>query len=288
VTRAQIRVAHIDIRPDVRGLHRHCRNALVSIGRASFRPPGKLDEYPTRVEHARAHRLHAERRRRDRRRARSGRGPIRLATSPRRRSMLPLAMRQQVAGFVASRDRALRRLQDSINAMVVPLNEAMAALGYAFDQAGHLASWPARFATGGVIHEHRDPDDDTILAFISPGEAYVPPAALERYGPGLFQRLNGPGPTYVYPLADDDAHSVGEQNECDFRAVARTLGPPLGELPDAATWRGDVMHRDRYLGEGNFDRDETSSVHSTDSSGTGAVWTDLMDRIDDLIDGEGP
>ncbi len=38
--------------------------------------PGPLYHYPTRAAHARAHRLAAERRRRDRRRTRAGREPI--------------------------------------------------------------------------------------------------------------------------------------------------------------------------------------------------------------------
>lgn len=309
-------VVHIDIRPDVRGLQRHCRCALVSIGRASSRPPGKLDEYPTRAEHARARRLRSERLRRNRRRARAGRAPIRLRGRAWPR-MLEITNALASAGPAFARaGQAVRQFSEGIGpdlaAMQRRINEDMQALAamtapHRFmagtvlqhadaeltesgrarrDQA--LASpyitadelWdvaapdqteqervaryrryvenrrvvyevdglltPMQFATGGVIHERRDPDDDSIPVQISPGEVWAPPLAA-RHHEQLLRALN----------------------RSNTLRVDR-----------------DVTHHDRLLGQGALDRDETSGRHSLDSSGSGAVWSDLMARIDDLVDGE--
>jgi hypothetical protein len=50
---------------------------------------------------------------------------------------------------------------------------------------------PAIYATGGIIHGPRDPDDDTVEVFISPGCAYLPPDVVEHYRPELLAALNG-------------------------------------------------------------------------------------------------
>jgi hypothetical protein len=338
----------VEVQPRMHGFRRAILNGMVRANNlAAPRRPGKLGEYPSRVAHARAHRLRSEIRRRDRRRARTGRPPIRPATYPILPSHMWLRAMDQAADLAAAATATIRAFERA----VVPMREAMqefaeslryaiphrfmagtAPEGTLFDDVAayrrrvegeltesgrarreqalagpyitadelrrqmaeaeqqeaeradryrrELARLRARdgdaeaalemvrrhgprpFASGGVIHERREPDDDIVPVRIA---GFIP---VERW------------------MLDDFGNPVGEQNERDFRAVARTLGPPLGDLPDAATWRGDVMHHDRYLGEGNLDRDETSSVHSTDSSGTGAVWTDLMTRIDDLVDGE--
>ena len=57
---------------------------------------------------------------------------------------------------------------------------------------------------------------------------------------------------------------------CVYCRASRSRGP-------------DVTHYDRRLGDGALRRDETSGPHSSDSSGGGAVWSDLMARIDDLV-----
>ncbi|MCU1687763.1 MAG: hypothetical protein JWQ81_8502 [Amycolatopsis sp.] len=50
---------------------------------------------------------------------------------------------------------------------------------------------PAIYATGGIVSRPRDPDDDTVLAFISTGCAYLPPGVVEHYGPEVLAALNG-------------------------------------------------------------------------------------------------
>jgi hypothetical protein len=176
--------AHIDIVPHTAGFRRavldglnaRCRCAVVPIAPARPNQPGKLDEYPSRVEHARAHRRATELRRRDRRRKRTGREPIQ-------------------------------------------------------------------------------------------------PAAIRRYGP-LLQQINSRSARREFDQIQDGLEELIGWRPAVTHVFALTPPDP------------EITHHDRYLGEGALDRDETSSVHSTDSSGTGGSWADFLARLDDVIGGE--
>jgi hypothetical protein len=320
-------IVHIDIGPCTHGFHQACRSALARLDPAATRTPGALAEYPSRVEHARARRRHTALRRRDRRRARTGRPalastrrPARLRTPEFTNALAGLsAAFTQVGQAAALMSRGLgeagarvvsdapqlqERLEQSlmesfvqhqpvIETNVLPEWLDIDAICRMYDETDQSATertaafrrlaavWPRRrairgavpastiyddvmayrrsvyrqFASGGLIGPPRAADDDSIPVRISPGEVWAGPEAVRRYGP-LLQALNRPG---------------------------SPLGP--GRIRVVPPTR-DVTHYDRYLGEGALERDETSSIHSTDSSGTGAVWSDLMARIDDLVDGE--
>jgi hypothetical protein len=94
--------------------------------------PGTLAEYPSRVEHARAHRLRSEIRRRDRRRARTGRPPSRLDGRTRPcTSEITNAIAQLGPAFAAA-GQAVRRLAEEFEpamaAMQRRINEDIQAL----------------------------------------------------------------------------------------------------------------------------------------------------------------
>ena len=348
----------VDVTPDVRGFRRAILDSMVRSVPAPPRNPGKLADYPSRVEHARAHRLRSEIRRRDRRRARTGRAPIQLGARSRPR-MLEFTNALAVAGqafaragqavraFAEHLEPALVETQRRINDMVAAASLAtvphrfmagawddaegatpqgtirddvaayqrrveaefaecararrdqalagpyitMDELRRQLEEVDYLAeeraehyrraferirdratvNWPRRYATGGVIHERRDPDDDSIPVRISPGEVWCTPEMARRVAPGLLRQINASSATDELEQIQD-----GLEDLIGWRpGIAHVFAFPR---PD------DVTHHDRYLGEGALERDETSSVHSTDSSGTGAVWSDLMSRIDDLIE----
>lgn len=127
-----------------------------------------------------------------------------------------------------------------------------------------------RLATGGFVSPPCASDDDSIPAFLSPGEVYSSPEAIRRYGP-LLQQINSRSARTEFDQIQD-----GLEELIGWRpAVAHVfaLTPPDPE----------ITHHDRYLGEGALERDETSSVHSTDSSGTGGSWADFLARLDDAI-----
>jgi hypothetical protein len=133
-----------------------------------------------------------------------------------------------------------------------------------------------RYASGGVVSPPRAPDDDTIPVRISPGEIWCTPDMARRAAPGLLQHLNAPtrtDPTRV----ELDAIQDGLEELIGWR-------PAVAHVFALAPADPEITHHDRYLGEGALEPDETSSTHSTDSSGTGAVWSDLMTRIDNLIE----
>lgn len=248
------------------------RGLAYDVARRRYRP-GKLDEthedfmtlqaqrrYPKRVDLARERRRLAELNRRDRRRRRTGRppiglqGPVEVRTRYRRVQIMPPLVEghlqliaDQMAGVTVRMNAAVRELGRSFAAMSQAFAAANAFTRSALEEVA-TRSMPHRYATGGVVYERRDPDDDRVPVRISPGEVRVTPEMARRYGP-ILRAING-----------------GE-------TILRPIGP-------------DLTHYDRWLGEGALDCDETSSVHSTDSSGTGAVWSDLMARIDGLVDGK--
>ncbi len=127
---------------------------------------------------------------------------------------------------------------------MLEITNALAPLGTSFERAGQ-AAW--QFSEGIVEMQRRINESVQALA------AMTMPVRL----------MVGTGPEWV---------ACG-----DFETWRR------GVEADTAQTR-DVTHYDRRLGEGALERDETSSVHSSDSSGTGVVWSDLMATIDDLIE----
>jgi hypothetical protein len=375
-----------DMLPQAPGFGSRCRRTVVPV--APVRPdrPGKLAEYPSRVEHARAHRLRSEIRRRDRRRARTGRDPIRMRGRTRPRML-------EITNAMASLGPAFARAGQAVQRLAEEFEPALAAMQQHINevvQAAAMASVPRRFMagaspewtlyddvaayrrfveadlteserarreqalagpyitvddlrrqmaeaeqqdaelaehylraferirpsamadggsirprelprpvlddhgnfvgmrtpdvrSGGFISPSRALDNDTIPVRLGVGEVRVSRDALDRYGVEFFQRLNG-----VHDLTEvrDEAAGPDVVHVYPMSATGRRVGPcPCSHCRSTSAVRlRDITHHDRWLGEGNLDRDETSSVHSTDSSGTGAVWSDLMTRIDNLIE----
>jgi len=88
------------------------------FGTVRFGGPGKLSAYPSRVEHARAHRLAAERARRNRRCARKGRPEPGGLLSTR---TVTWTMSVDLSGITAAFERAgqaIRRLGEGISTVV--------------------------------------------------------------------------------------------------------------------------------------------------------------------------
>jgi hypothetical protein len=294
------------------------RSRAYGVPRRRYRP-GKLSEtrvnfltlqsrkrYPKRIDLARERRRLAELNRRDRRRRRTGRpriglqGPVEVQTRYPRVQIAPPLIEghlqlivDQMAGLTVRMNVAVAEAARAFTATALAFADSHAFRRSLLDDLMHYrrrvmlgageqphpaADWldvdavwrevtesdqraehhrsrlaehverAGPFASGGMISPPRAPDDDTIPVRISPGEAWVTPDMARRWAPALLQMLNGPGTTLV--------HLFGR----------------------------DVTHRDRFLGDGGLDRDETSGRHSLDSSGKGAVWSDLMARIDDLVD----
>ena len=134
----------VEVRPRMHGLNAALRNALARLDGQTNRPPGPLDEYPSRAAHARAHRLRSEVRRRDRRRARTGRPPIRLRGRTRPRMLEITNALAPASPAFARVGQAVRRLAEefepALAAMQQRINEAVQALA--------AVSMPHRFTAG--------------------------------------------------------------------------------------------------------------------------------------------
>lgn len=100
------------------------------VGRVARRRPGRLSEFESRAEHARAHRLATERRRRDRR-ARAGRGSV--SPTFKSGSAINWTMSVDLSGFNAAilgASRAIQRFGEAITvtAQTVLANDSLGML----------------------------------------------------------------------------------------------------------------------------------------------------------------
>lgn len=137
-------VVFVEIRPRMHSFQEAFHRVFALADRQSIRSPGKLGEYPNRAAHARAHRRATELRRRDRRRARTGRPPIRTAAIPRSGPRM-LEITNALAPWGTSFHRAGQtawQFSEGIVEMQRRINESVQALA--------AMSVPLRFMAGTV------------------------------------------------------------------------------------------------------------------------------------------
>lgn len=184
------------------------------FGTVRFGGPGKLSAYPSRVEHARAHRLAAERARRNRRCVRKGRAEPGGLQSTR---TVTWTMSVDLGGFMAAMEGvgvAMRRFGESVTSIVQAQVER-------FD----LSRLNGLYA-GGRITPPRDPDDDSVPVVLSRGYgAWIPAETWDRCTASeLTSAVLGSGPDlthYDRDLMHHDATSSADSLDCSSSNGAR-------------------------------------------------------------------
>ncbi len=219
---------------------------------ANFLPLQDTPRYPKRVDQARERRRYTELQRRDRRRRREGRPPIGPEGPVIRQFQFQQMQLQPLEGALRMVSGAFRNLEDAVTRHHEAVRQFAAGAAQPAPSFQDTVERVREWAQGGYIRPPGSLPGDAVPVRVSPGAAYVPADAVRRLGPDLFARIGGITPGRVFGIGRD------------------------------------ITHRDRLLGEGALQRDETSSVHSLDSSGGGAVWSDLISRIDELVDEPNP